>query len=198
MIALVTGATSDVGVACVERLREAGMTVAQAPPASDRASSDRVVEDALRLGGGRLDVLVTVADMVFDGSIEATSEAVFRELLEVNLTAAFRVSRACFGAMRAQGGGSMIHIASDAGVRAAHDTAAYSVMSAGVIALAELFAAEGAAYGIRSNALCPRSGTDVAPIVAWLASDESSHMSGATLRVDDAAGAAMTVDTRIA
>jgi NAD(P)-dependent dehydrogenase (short-subunit alcohol dehydrogenase family) len=198
MIALVTGATSDVGVACVERLREAGMTVAQAPPASDRASSDRVVEDALRLGGGRLDVLVTVADMVFDGSIEATSEAVFRELLEVNLTAAFRVSRACFGAMRAQGGGSMIHIASDAGVRAAHDTAAYSVMSAGVIALAELFAAEGAAHGIRSNALCPRSGTDVAPIVAWLASDESSHMSGATLRVDDAAGAAMTVDTRIA
>jgi NAD(P)-dependent dehydrogenase (short-subunit alcohol dehydrogenase family) len=135
---------------------------------------------------------------VFDESIEATSEAVFRELLEVNLTAAFRVSRACFGAMRAQGGGSMIHIASDAGVRAAHDTAAYSVMSAGVIALAELFAAEGAAYGIRSNALCPRSGTDVAPIVAWLASDESSHMSGATLRVDDAAGAAMTVDTRIA
>jgi hypothetical protein len=37
----------------------------------------------------------------------------------------------------------------------------------------------------------------VASLIAWLASDESAHLNGATLRVDDAAGAAMVVDTRI-
>jgi hypothetical protein len=62
----------------------------------------------------------------------------------------------------------MIHIASDTGIRAAHETAASSVMSAGVIAVA----------------------------AAWLASDESAHVSGATLRIDDGAGAAMVLDTR--
>ena len=91
----------------------------------------------------------------------------------------------------------MIHIASDAGIRAAHEMAAFSVMSAGVIALAELFAAEGATHGIRSNAVCPRSDADIAAVVAWLASEESAHLSGATLRVDGAAGAAMVLDTRV-
>lgn len=214
--ALLTGGTSELGRACVQRLCEEGMVVAftgrsrergeslaRDTRASflecdhrDRASSDRAVERALELGSGRLDVLVTNADMVFEGSIEATSEALFRELLEVNLTSPFRVARACFGAMRTHGAGSMVHIASDTGIRAAHETAAYSVMSAGVIAVAELFAAEGAPHGIRSNALCPLAGTDVSSLVAWLASDESAHVSGATLRIDEGAGAAMVLDTR--
>ena len=85
-------------------------------------------------------------------------------------------------------------------MRAVHETAAYSVASAGVIAVAELFAAEGAPHGIRANAVCPG---DAAPasktsprLIAWLACDESAHVSGATLRIDGGAGAAMVVDTR--
>jgi len=192
MNALVVGAPLGLAQACAERLREDGMTIAFTTP-------DRAADEALELSrdGVSPDVLVTCAEMRVDGSIESTPEPVFRELLEVNLTAAFRVGRECFEAMRKRGGGSMIHIASDAGIRAAHEAAAYSVMCAGVIALAELFAAEGASDGIRSNAVCPRPGTDVAAIVAWLASEESAHLSGATLRVDDAAGAAMVLDTRI-
>jgi NAD(P)-dependent dehydrogenase (short-subunit alcohol dehydrogenase family) len=193
--ALVTaGATESAGT-CVRRLRDEGMTVIEYDKLGV-ASAEEAVERALELGGGRLDVLVTNPGMVFDASIETTPETVFRELLEANLTSPFRVGRACFSAMRAQGGGSMIHVASDAGMRAVHASGAYSVMSAGAIAVAELFAAEGASYGIRSNAVCPRAGTDPASVVAWLASDESAHMSGATLRVDGAAGAAMLVDTR--
>ncbi len=214
--ALVTGGTSELGRACVQRLceegmavvftghsRERGESIAQDTGAAflacdhrDRTSSNLAVQRALELGSGRLDVLVTNADVVFAGSIEATSEARFRELLEVNLTSPFRVARACFGAMRTHGRGSMIHIASDTGIRADHETAAYSVTSAGVIAVAELFAAEGAPHGIRSNALCPRADTDVSSLAAWLACDLSAHVSGATLRVDDGAGAAMVVDTR--
>jgi NAD(P)-dependent dehydrogenase (short-subunit alcohol dehydrogenase family) len=193
--ALVIGPTSGTREACIQRLRDEGMTVVVSD-ASDRAGADRAIEQGLESLDGRLDVLVTISNILREGSIEGTSEADFRELLEANLTSVFRAARACFRAMRGQSAGSMIHIASDAGIRALHETAAYSVTSAGVIALAELFAAEGAPHGIRSNAVCPRSGTDVASIVAWLASGESAHLNGATLRVDDAAGAAMIVDTR--
>ena len=247
-VALVTGGTSGIGKACVARLRDEGMTVAftgrssergravaDATGASfvqcdhrDRDASDRAVERALELGNGRLDVLVANAGILFQGPVEGTPEAVFRELLEVNLTALFRVSRACFEPMRDQGGGSMVHIASDAGIRAVHEIAAYSVTKAGVIAASELFGAEGAPHGIRSNAVCPGdigpgvqatptghddhaedpagwvlppsgrfgTGEDVAALVAWLGSDESVHMTGATLRIDGGTGAAMRVLTR--
>jgi NAD(P)-dependent dehydrogenase (short-subunit alcohol dehydrogenase family) len=242
---LVMGGTSEVGRACVQRLRAEGMTIGFTGSSGqrgewiaretggsflecdprDRASCDRAVAQALDLGGGRLDVLVTNAEESFEGSIEATPEAVFRGLLEGNLTSLFRFARACFQPMCDQGAGAMIHIASDAGIRANHKTAAHSVTSAGVIAVAELFAAEGAPHGVRSNAVCPgaviaaprgvrsnavcpgaviaaprrgRSGTgaDVASLVAWLSCDESAHMTGATLRVDDGMGAAMVIDTR--
>jgi NAD(P)-dependent dehydrogenase (short-subunit alcohol dehydrogenase family) len=246
--ALVTGGTSGIGKACVERLRAEGMTVAftgrsrergEAVAAAtgstfiecdarDRAASDRSVERALEIGGGRLDVLVANAGILFQGSIEATPEPAFLELVEVNLTALFRYSRACFGPMKDQGGGSMIHIASDTGIRGIHAIAAYSVTKAGAVAVSELLAAEGAPFGVRANAVCPGdvvpgvqatpeghsehaenpenwvlppsgrfgTGEDVAALVAWLASDESSHMTGATLRLDGAAGAAMRVASR--
>lgn len=155
------------------------------------------VDGALERSEGRVDVLVTISDAVSEGSLEATSDGAFCGLLDANLSAVFRASRACFGAMRERGAGSMIHVCGDAGIRAAHETPAYSVACAGVIALSELFAAEGAPHGIRANAVCVRPGTDVAPIVAWLASDESAHVNGATIRVDDGAGAAMVLDTRV-
>jgi NAD(P)-dependent dehydrogenase (short-subunit alcohol dehydrogenase family) len=247
-VALVTGGTSGIGKACVERLREEGMTVAftgrneergravgEATGATflrcdarDRAASDRAVGDTLELGGGRVDVLVANAGIIMSGPIEETPEATFRELVEVNLTSLFRTSRACFARMRDQGSGSMIHIASDTGIRGIHGIAAYSVTKAGAVCVSELFAAEGAPHGIRANAVCPGdvvpgiqatpvgfehhaenpegwilppsgrfgTGEDVAGLVAWLASDESAHMNGATLRMDGAAGAAMRVLTR--
>lgn len=247
-VALVTGGTSGIGKGCVERLRAEGMEVAFTGRSDergagaaretgatfiqcdhqDREESDRAVEKALELGDGRLDVLVANAGILFQGSVEETPEAALRELVEVNLTSLFRISRACFSPMRDSGGGSMIHIASDAGIRAVHEIAAYSVTKAGVIAVSELLGAEGAPHGIRSNAVCPgdivpgvqatplgheqhaedpagwvlppsgRFGTaaDVAALVAWLASDESSHVTGATLRIDGGTGAAMRVATR--
>jgi NAD(P)-dependent dehydrogenase (short-subunit alcohol dehydrogenase family) len=195
--ALVTAGTAGCGGDWVQRLRDEGMDVAllDVDP-GDRPTCDRAIAGAIQTRADRVDALVIGHDVRLEGSIEETPEASFRELLERNLTTAFRIGRACFATMRTHGGGSMIFVASDAGIRADHDTAAYSVTSAGLIAVAELFGAEGAAHGIRANALCPRPGVDVAPVVAWLASDESRHVNGATLRVDDAAGAAMLVDTR--
>jgi NAD(P)-dependent dehydrogenase (short-subunit alcohol dehydrogenase family) len=217
------------------RNEERGQAVADATGATfvrcdvrDRVASDRAVEDTLRIGNGRIDVLVANAGILMSGSLEETPEAPFRELVEVNLTALFRVSRACFGPMKEAGGGSVVHVASDTGVRGIHGLAAYSVTKAGVVAVTELLAAEGAPYGIRANAVCPGdvvpgvqatpvgfehhaedpagwvlppsgrfgTGEDVADLIAWLASDGSAHMNGATLRMDGAAGAAMRVPTR--
>ncbi len=127
---------------------------------------------------GRLDVLVTHAANVFEGSIEATPEATFRELLEVDLTAPFRMTRACFQNMRARGRGSMIQSAPMRASARLTKRPPTPSSSAGLIALAELFAAEGVLYGVRSNAVCPEAmppsagtGADVASVVAWLASD---------------------------
>jgi NAD(P)-dependent dehydrogenase (short-subunit alcohol dehydrogenase family) len=247
-VALVTGGNSGIGRACVERLSQEGMTVAftgrneergEAVAAAtgarfvltdhrDRSASDAAVEEALRIGQGRLDVLVANAGILMGGPIEETPEDAFKELLEVNLTALFRDSRACFAAMKSGGGGSLVHICSDAGIRGIHEIAAYSVTKAGAIAVSELFAAEGASHGIRSNAVCPGdvvpgvqatpagfehhaespdgwtlppigrfgTGEDVAGLVAWLASDESKHMTGATLRIDGGNGAAFRAMTR--
>ena len=199
-VGLVAGATSEIGRACVERLRGEGMTLVEVGGwDGDRARADRDIEAALTETAGRIDVLVSSTGPASDGSLEATGEAEFASLVESNLTAAFRAGRACFAAMRAGGGGSMIYVASDAGIRAAHEQAADSVTSAGVIAVAELFAAEGAAYAIRANAVCPggsAAGEDIASVVAWLASPQSAHVSGATIRLDGAAGAAIVADTR--
>lgn len=246
-VGLVTGGTSGIGKACVARLRAEGMEVVftgrnperglavanetgarfLAADARDRAACDRSVEETISIAG-RIDVLVANAGIIYGGPIETMPEAAFRELLEVNLTAAFRYSRACFEAMRIQGAGTMVHIASDTGIRGAHEIPAYSVTKAGAVALAELLAAEGAPYGIRANAVCPGdvvpgvqatpagheehaedpagwtlppsgrfgTGEDVAALVAWLVSDESSHVTGATVRIDGGMGAAMRAFTR--
>jgi 3-oxoacyl-[acyl-carrier protein] reductase len=240
--ALVTGGTSGIGRACVELLAAEGMrvaftgrdeargsAVAEATGAlflrcdhRDREASDRAVERAVKHGGGRLDLLVNNAGLILRGPLATTPEEAFRELVDVNLTAAFRVARACFSAMRASGGGSLVHIASDVGLRPSASLPAYSLTKAGLVMVSELLADEGAPHGIRSNAVCPGdvlpgmqatpagreedaerpsawevppsgrfpTGADVAAVVAWLASDDSAHVSGASIRVDGAAGAA--------
>ena len=93
--------------------------------------------------------------MIFAAPLAETPERIFGELVEVNLTATFRYSRACFKAMRRQGGGVIVHVVSDAALRGIHHIPAYSLTKAGVLALSETLAAEAAPYGVRVNAICP-------------------------------------------
>lgn len=173
--ALVTGGTSGIGRAVVERLRhdgyrvaftgrdeDRGIAVAAATGAAfiraditDRAIADRALDDALAWLGGRIDVLVNNAAIIYEGSLQTTPDDVLRELFEVNLTAPFRYSRACFAIMREQRGGSIVYVASDTAIRGIHRLPVYSASKAALVTLSELYAAEGAPHGIRCNAICP-------------------------------------------
>jgi NAD(P)-dependent dehydrogenase (short-subunit alcohol dehydrogenase family) len=172
--ALVTGGTSGIGRGIVERLTADGAAVVFTgrdegrgadveaatgagflrADASDPAAVEASAAEALRMLGG-LDVLVNNAGMILQGGIEATTPAAWRELLAVNLTAAFLYSKACFPVLRDGGGGSIVHIVSDTGIRGIYSIAAYSVTKAGMRMLSDMLALEGATVKVRSNAVCP-------------------------------------------
>lgn len=177
---------------------------------------------------GRIDLFVSAIGMVFASPLEPTPEEVIREVVEVNLTSVFRCSRWMFDHFKHHGGGTVVHIVSDAALRSIHHIPVYSTAKAGLLAMSELMAAEGAAQSIRVNAICPGatipgvqatvagfehhaedastwgaapsgkhgSPADVAKAVLWLASEDATHVNGATLRIDGAASAAMRGGTR--
>jgi NAD(P)-dependent dehydrogenase (short-subunit alcohol dehydrogenase family) len=170
---LVTGGTSGIGRGIVERLCEDGATVVftgRSPTrgeavaqdtgatfiAADASQPDAVAASAQAaidtIGG--LDLLVNNAGLLLQGSIEDTPAAAWRELVAVNLTAAFLYSRACLRALQASRG-AIVHIGSDTSIRGIGTIAAYSVTKAGVLMLSDMLAAEGAPHGVRSNVVCP-------------------------------------------
>lgn len=105
---------------------------------------------------GRLDVWVNNAggaDEPTVAPLTATGDDTFRSVIELNLTVAFQGARAA--ATRMSRGGSIVNIASGAGMRAAPNTGPYGAAKAGVLNLTATMAAELAAVGIRVNAVSP-------------------------------------------
>jgi NAD(P)-dependent dehydrogenase (short-subunit alcohol dehydrogenase family) len=112
------------------------------------------VETARRLFG-RLDVVVNCAGILRAGRLEETSEEDWNDVLRVNLTGAFLLTRAAMRAMREQGGGSIVHIASRMAIRVKEEHGAYAASKAGILQLTQMAALEGAPHGIRVNCVCP-------------------------------------------
>jgi NAD(P)-dependent dehydrogenase (short-subunit alcohol dehydrogenase family) len=162
---------------------------------------------------GRLDVLINCAGILRIAPLEATAEKEWAEVLAVNLTGAFLLTRAAMAAMREQGGGAIVHIASRAALRAKEGLTAYGAAKAGIVQLTQTAALEGAPHRIRVNCVCPgfidtpmtRGGYDAEAFEAWsrvcpmgrpgrpeeiaramlfLASDEASFITGVALPVD--------------
>jgi NAD(P)-dependent dehydrogenase (short-subunit alcohol dehydrogenase family) len=175
--------------------------------------ANSVVEYAQR-AFGRLDVLVNNAGVLRPTRAESIPDEEWDFVIDGNLKSTFLCCRAAIPALRRAGGGAIINMSSSAGksvstIGGAHYTAA----KAGVLGLTRHLARELAADGIRVNAVCPglidtemvratiagpsidayaasfpmrRLGRpdEVADIVAFLASERSSYVTGASLDVN--------------
>lgn len=99
--------------------------------------------------------LVNNAGLLRAGALEAVSLADWNHVLGINLTGYLLCARALREQMLAQGGGSLVHVASIAALHPQTRSGAYSASKAGVLLLSRQMAAEWGPQGLRSNAICP-------------------------------------------
>jgi NAD(P)-dependent dehydrogenase (short-subunit alcohol dehydrogenase family) len=171
---------------------------------------------------GRLDVLVNNAGVLLpeDASVTETEEAVWDRTVAIDLRGVFLCCKYGVPALLASGGGSVINMASFVALMgAATPQVAYTASKGGVLALTREIAVEFARRGVRANAICPgpietalvagflpetdrgrrlahmgRFGLpeQVARVALFLASDDSSYVTGAAILVDGGITAAYT------
>ncbi len=231
--ALVTGASGGIGGAIARALHAQGAEVALSgtrtaalealagelagrvhvlpSDLSDKAAANKLVEATQGATGG-LDILVNNAGIARDSLMMRMKDEDWEAVLEVNLTATFRLARAALRPMVKQRWGRIIGITSTVGVTGNPGQANYSASKAGMIGMTKALAAEVATRGITVNCVAPgfiatamtddlddkqkervmaaipsaRLGApeDVAASVAYLASEEAGYITGQTLHVN--------------
>jgi NAD(P)-dependent dehydrogenase (short-subunit alcohol dehydrogenase family) len=121
--------------------------------ADERAIEQGVAQIVSRWG--RLDVLVNNAGVSCIVPAQDTSAEQFRRVLDINLLGAFICARAAGSVMLAQHSGSIVNIASIAGLVGIADRVAYNASKHGLIGMTRTLAAEWGGLGVRCNAVCP-------------------------------------------
>ncbi len=231
--ALVTGASGGIGGAIARALHANGARVALSGTRGDvlkalaselgdgafavpadlktAAGADQLAKDADAALGG-VDILVNNAGLTRDQLALRMKDEDWQAVLDVNLTAGFRLARACLRGMMKKRWGRIIGIASVIGVTGNPGQANYAASKAGMIGLSKALAQEVASRGITVNCVAPgfivtamtaglgddqksalmaripcgRLGTpdDVAAACVFLASDEAAYVTGQTLHVN--------------
>lgn len=231
--ALVTGASGGIGGAIARALKEQGAEVALSGtrigalravadelgsgahvcPAdlSSADGADQLVKDAAEAMGG-IDIAVNNAGLTRDTLAMRMKDEDWQLVLDVNLSSAFRLSKACLRGMMKARWGRIIGITSIVGVTGNAGQTNYAASKAGMIGMSKSLAQEVASRGITVNCIAPgfiatamtdelndgqkealvgsvpagRMGTseEIASACVYLASDEASYVTGQTLHVN--------------
>ncbi len=181
---------------------QAGRLILERVDVVDAAALGRFV-DAARARQGRLDALVTLIGGFAGGSLLETDRATWDRMLDLNLTTVFTTAHAVVPHMVAAGRGRVVTIGSRAAVPPGAGVIAYTVAKAGVIAFTQALAQELRGSGVTANCVLPSTmdtpanraampGSDrqgwvpvesVAAAIAFLASEDASHVTGALVTV---------------
>ncbi|MEK7866540.1 MAG: SDR family NAD(P)-dependent oxidoreductase [Planctomycetota bacterium] len=149
-------ARSEAQIAAVaSEVRALGVRSLAVPCDVTRVEAVNGSVDRVRQELGRVDILVNNAGVARSAPFLRTEDALWDELLAVNLTAPFRFARAVLGGMLERGWGRIVTVASIAGKVGAAYIAAYTASKHGVIGLTRALAVEVAAKGVTVNAVCP-------------------------------------------
>ena len=231
--ALVTGASGGIGREIAKALAGAGARVALSGTRlaaleetkamiggdqpvlvcnlSDLDAVDRLVPEAEAALGG-LDILINNAGVTRDNLFMRMKNEEWDEVIAVNLTAPFHLSRAVLRGMMKQRWGRIINISSLTGVAGNPGQGNYAASKAGLIGMGKVLAQEVASRGITVNAIAPGfvttamteelndkqmeailpkiplgrlgTGAEVAAAALYLASDEAAYVTGQTINVN--------------
>ncbi|MGF7173663.1 3-oxoacyl-[acyl-carrier-protein] reductase [Azospirillum doebereinerae] len=231
--ALVTGASGGIGASIARALHAQGATVAlsgtRVPPLealaadlgerafvvpgnlAEAASTEQLAKDA-EAALGKIDILVNNAGLTRDQLAMRMKDDDWQAVLDVNLTAAFRLSRAAMRGMMKRRWGRIVNITSVVGVTGNPGQANYAASKAGLIGMSKALAAELASRNITVNCVAPgfittamtdalndeqkqkllpaipaaRMGEpgEIAAGVVYLASEEAAYVTGQTLHIN--------------
>lgn len=211
-VALVTGASGGLGKVVTNVFREAGWQICPVARSGDgviaadltRPEDARsAVNEALRKAGHIDAVLHLMGGFAGGPNVEETALEVWRNMLDVNLNAAFHLARAVLPHLRSRGAGRMIFIGSRAGLEPSSGFSAYAVSKAGLISLTKTIAMENRESGITANVVLPStidtaanrrampnadfsrwvSPVSIARLLLWLSSPEAGEVSGAVIPI---------------
>ena len=174
------------------------------------ADVEQVVAQAVQ-ETGRVDVIVNNAGILRDRVLWKLSDDDWAAVLDVHLGGTFRFTRACVPHFRRHGFGRVINVTSYSGIRGNTGQANYAAAKAGIIGFTKTAAKELARFGVTVNAISPAAETrmiasvppdkrvellagipagrfadpaEMAPAVAFLASEEAGYVTGTVLPVD--------------
>jgi meso-butanediol dehydrogenase / (S,S)-butanediol dehydrogenase / diacetyl reductase len=177
----------------------------------DRRDCEAIVHATVETFGG-VDILVNNAQQVPMGPLDACTDDDMYAAWESGALAAFRLMQLCHPLMKARGGGTIVNLGSGAGTQGIAGLGAYAVAKEGIRALTKVAMLEWGEDGVRVNTICPyavndhwnalserardarlrhnplrRIGdpeADIGGVVAFLASDAGSYVTGQTIHVD--------------